>query len=586
MWAGRRDTVSSLKRLYSLLLPYWPLAAFVALVTLATGGIELIPSLLLRQAVDVGIKNGDWPLITKLSLGVVAVAMVRGVLNYTQWYCADLLGLKVVSNLRQRLHDHLQTLSTSFINNISTGQLMSRLTGDVEHVQNFLGWGQTLFLAGVGGFFWVAGTLLIMDWKLALVTMITFPFLGYKVYTFQKQVRPAWEKTRESMGKLTTILQESFSGVRVVKAFARETYEIEKFRNGNESHLNDNLERAQIERVNNPVIDYLSGVSVILLVSYGGYRVMMNTMTIGTLIAFFNMIWGLIWPLRMLGWLVNYMSRALAAIPRVWEILDHEPDVQDEPDAAEIERAAGQVVFDHVTVERDGIAVLDDIDLTVARGEKIAILGATGSGKTTLVELLPRFFDPEKGRVLIDGVDIKNIKLTSLRRQVGMVLQDTYLFSMPLDQNIAYGRPDANPEQIEAAAALAQAKDFIAELPEKYETRVGERGIGLSGGQRQRVALARALVMDPPIIVLDEATASVDTETETLIQEGLEKACAGRTTFIIAKRLSTVKGADRIIFLDKGKIAEIGTPEELAQSGQLYRALRELQFGEEAVANG
>lgn len=560
---------------------------FVYSLNLIFIGLEMTPPLLTRGIIDKGMKGGDMSVVISLGLLLLAARFCQSVANYFKWKYSECTGQRIIWDLRKLLHDHMQRLSSRYFAELQTGQAMSRLTGDIDSVQDLLAFGLMLLAETTLMFIGVTAVLLSISWKLTLVTAITFPFLFYTVFRFDRKIGPAWEKVREAMGKLTTVLQENVTGVRVVKAFARERYEMGKFADKNRGHYNLNIERAGIEANAQPVMEFLSGLSAIILVWYGGYSVIRGELSIGSLIAFYQSLWSLIWPVRMLGWLVNTANRAFAALPRVYEVLDAKPEVEDAPDAVEMPTVTGRVRFENVCFSFDGKEeILRNIDLTIEPGETVAVIGGTGSGKSTFINLIPRFHNPTSGRITIDGIDISTVTLASLRRQIGMVLQETFLFSASLRENIAYGRPGATDEEIRAAAAIAQAAGFIDKLPKGYATRVGERGVGLSGGQKQRVALARAVLMDPRILILDEATASVDTETEYLIQEGLEEIMQGRTTIIIAKRLSTILSADKVIVLQGGEVAEFGTHAELLARGGIYKRIFEGQFAKAADLNG
>ena len=573
------------KRLLRYLLPHWPLVIVVLLAMVFSSILEMGPAVLVRQILDIALPQMNLPLLTRLSLAFVGVALVKGIVVYVQWYTSELIGQKVIYKIRQDIHRHLQTLPPSYFSTMGTGQIMSRLTSDVDSVQQFVGWG-ALFLANmVIMIIVIGGYLSYLNWRLMLITSVTLPFLLRTVFWFDRSVRPAWKDVREKMGKLTETLQENITGIRVVKAFARENLEIVKFAEKNREHYEANMKRAGIESRAQPFLEFLSALSAVLVVGYGGYLVLTGQMTVGTLFAFYSILWSLIWPVRMLGWLVNMAEQALAAAPRLFELLDTEPAIKDAPNALDIDEVEGHIVFENVSFSFPGDSreALKGINLEIMPGEKVAIVGGTGSGKSTLVNLIPRFLDPTEGRITLDGHDIKEISLKSLRRHIGLVLQENFLFSATVRENIALGKPDATMDEIIHVAKLAQADSFISEFPKGYDTPLGERGIGLSGGQKQRVALARALLMNPKILILDEATSSVDTETEYLIQEALNEVMKGRTSIIIAKRLSTIRGADKIVILNKGEISQVGTHEELLSQPGFYKKLFESQFAEEDV---
>ncbi len=577
--------MSNLKRLLRYLRPYWLLVTVVVTMMFAATALEIQPVMIQRRVLDEALPNRDMALVTSLCLLFIGVWGVRGAVNYIQWYFSELIGQKVIYDVRQSVHDHLQELPPSYFSNMGTGQVMSRLTSDVDSVQQFVGFGALLLVHMGIMFAVVASYLAYLNWRLMLATCVTFPLLFRTVFWFDRSIRPAWKNVRELMGKLTESLQESISGIRVVKAFAREPYENGKFAGRNRAHYDANMGRASIESVGQPHLDLLSGLSALAVIGYGGYLVIAGAMSLGTMVAFYGLIWSLIWPIRMLGWLVNMAEQALAAAPRLFEILDTVPAIRNRPGAVVLDKVEGRIVFEkvHFAFPGDSRDALKDIDLDILPGQRVAIVGGTGSGKSTLVNLLPRFLDPTEGRILIDGRDMRDVDVKSLRHHIGVVLQDNFLFSATVKENIALGRPQADEGEISRAAQLAQAAPFIDEFPRGYETPVGERGIGLSGGQKQRIALARALLVNPEILILDEATSSVDTETEYLIQEGLDEVMKGRTSIIIAKRLSTIRGADKIVIMDKGHISQVGTHEELLAQPGFYRKLFESQFAEEDV---
>ncbi len=515
----------------------------------------------------------------------MGVAILKGLVLYVQWCTSELIGQKVIYQMRRDVHDHLQTLPPSYFSTMGTGQIMARLTSDIESVQNFVGWGALFLINMILMTVGVSSYLAYLNWRLMLATAVTFPFLFRTVFWFDKSNQACMEKRQEKMGKLTETLQENITGIRVVKAFAREPMEIEKFARKNTEHYDANMERAGIEAKAQPFLEFLTGISAVTMVGYGGYLVLSGEMTIGTLFAFYSLLWSLIWPVRMLGWLVNMAAQALAAAPRLFELLDTQPEIRDCPSPVHLEQTAGHIVFENVgfSFPGDDRKTLDDISLEILPGERVAIVGGTGSGKSTLINLIPRFLDPTIGRITLDGNDLKEISLKSLRENIGLVLQENFLFSATVRENIALGKPEAPMEEIIRAAELAQAHRFISEFPKGYDTPLGERGIGLSGGQKQRVALARALLVDPKILILDEATSSVDTETEYLIQEGLSEVMEGRTSIIIAKRLSTIRGADKIVILKDGRVSQVGTHLELLSQPGFYKRLFESQFADEDV---
>lgn len=577
--------MSNLRRLLGYLKPHWLLLAIVALAMLASTFLEMSPAVLLRRIIDTAIPNRDLKLLSALALGFVEVAFVKGIVLYVQWYLSELVGQKVIFRIRQDVHDHLQTLPPSYFSTMGTGQVMARLTSDIDSVQNFVGWGALLLANMIAMTLGVSTYLAYLNWRLMIASVVTFPLLFRTVMQFDKAIRPAWKHVRERMGELTETLQENIAGIRVVKAFAHEPGEIQKFARKNSEHYVANMERANVEAKAQPMLDFLSDLSVVIMIGYGGYLVLTDQMSMGTLFAFYSLIWSLIYPVRTLGWLVNMAEQALAAAPRLFEILDEEPQIRDCASAIDLQDVDGHLIFENVSFSfpGDNRMTLDNVSFEIMPGETVAIVGGTGSGKSTLANMIPRFVDPTGGRVILDGHDLREVSLKSLRKNIGIVFQENFLFSATVRENISLGKPDASLEEVIEAAKLAQAHPFIADFPKGYDTELGERGIGLSGGQKQRVALARALLMNPKILILDEATSSVDTETESRIQEDLTEVMQGRTSVIIAKRLSTIRGADKIVILDKGRVAQIGTHLELLSQPGFYRNLFESQFVEEDI---
>ncbi|GGD63520.1 ABC transporter ATP-binding protein [Paenibacillus nasutitermitis] len=546
--------------------------------------VDLVAPWLLKVIFDQGIGKGNENLILLLILALAGIQVVKSLGSFVQGRTQEMVGQNVVFMLRKELYTQLQKLSFSYYDKAQTGQIMSRMTGDIEAVKNFIGFGSMMMFGGLLTFVGTIIFMMSMQWEVTLISMVFTPLLIISLMRFNKKVGPAWGQIREQMGRLTTTLQENISGIRVVKAFAREKTEKNKFESRNDQNFETNMERAKMEAKTFPLMGFYGGVTFLLMVFVGGIYVANGKMSLGTFMAFQWYVWGVIWPLNMLGWQINMMQQAIKAAPRVFEVLDTPITIDTiKEGAADTANIIGRVSFEEVSfhfADQDAekeTGVLSNISLHIEQGEVVAVLGSTGSGKSSLIALLSRFYDVSGGRLLIDGIDVRDYELDGLRRRIGIVPQETFLFSASIRDNIAYGVPDASQEQIEWAARKAQIHEFIETMPFGYDTLIGERGVGLSGGQRQRVALARAILMDPPILVLDEATASVDTATESAIHEALLEVMKGRTTFIIAQRLSSVKRADRIIVLDKGQIVEQGTHKELYERGGFFRGLFEMQ---------
>ncbi len=571
--------MKTLKRLLGFAVPYWKVYLVTLLLVFGITGLQLLQPMIARYVVDQIYAYGLWNLLLWGALAIVGTSVVSAVLSYGQRYGMSWAGQRIIYDIRNRLYEHLQQLSFSFYDQAQTGQLMSRVTQDVEQTRMFLSHQAIQIVAAAVRFLSTFVLMLSLDWRLTLVAMIPVPILIWRVKIYATVVRPMFWSIQQQLAVLTATLQENVTGQRVVKAFARKDYETTKFERDNTNLLNRNVKTLRIQAANEAVMNLLTESCLALILLWGGGEVLQTKLTLGTLLAFNTLVLQMLQQVRMLGMWVSGASRTISAGDRIFEILDTQADVQDKPGAKPIGKIKGAVKFEDVSFGYDGQhMVVEDISLDVKPGETIAVLGGTGSGKSSLINLIPRFYDVNKGRVLIDGKDVRDVALDSLRKQIGVVTQETFLFSASLKDNIAYGRPGASEADIRKAAEAAHIDDFIDSLPDGYNTVIGERGVGLSGGQKQRVAIARAILMDARVLLLDESTSSVDVETEMRIQEAFNKLLADRTSFIIAQRLSTVRNADRIIVLDKGRIVEEGTHKELLAKGGIYTAIYNLQF--------
>jgi len=571
--------LKTLRRLLGFAVPYWRVYLGTLVLIFAITGLQLTQPMIVRWIVDVIYADGDWGLLKWGALAIAGASVASAVLGYVQRYGMAWAGQKIIFDVRNRLYEHLQQLSFSFYDKAQTGQLMSRVTQDVEQTRQFLSHQMIQITGAAVRFLATLVLMLTLDWQLTLVAMIPVPILVWRVKIYATVIRPRFWSVQQLLAVLTATLQENITGQRVVKAFARKDHETEKFERDNQNLLAKNVETVRTSAGNEALMTLLVESSLAILLLWGGREVLNGTQTVGTLIAFNTLILELTRQVRMLGMWVSGAQRTSASGERIFEILDTKADVSDKPGAKPMPKIEGAVTFDDVSFAYDGQhMVVEDIRLDVKPGETIAVLGGTGSGKSTLINLIPRFYDVSKGRVLIDGKDVRDVGLDSLRRQIGVVTQETFLFSASLKDNIAYGKPGASEAEIRRAAQAAHIDDFIGTLPNGYNTVIGERGVGLSGGQKQRVAIARAILMDARILLLDESTSSVDVETELKIQEAFVRLLSDRTSFIIAQRLSTVRGADRIIVLDRGRIVEEGTHKELLAKGGIYTAIYNLQF--------
>ena len=573
----------ALWRSMRLLKPYWYMAAgMLQSLLIATGAMLVVPRLS-QAIIDQGIARGNGRLILWLSLAMVGMAVLRALFQFAQGALAARTAQGIAFDLRNALYEKIQSLSFSYHDQVQTGQLLTRATSDVEIVQRFVGQGSVMFLSAVLMMVGAMALLFTLNWRLALVMVavipVTFGIFGF----FARRAMPLFKEVQARLSRLNVVLQENLAGVRVVKAFAREEHEGERYEEANRAFYDINLQVNNILSLAFPTIFGVFNLTTLAIYWFGGLQVIGNTLTVGELVAFASYVGMAFFPVMMISMIVAMLSSAAASAERIYDILDAHSEVVDKPDALTLPRVEGRVTFDSVTFRyfEGGEPVLKDVSLVAEPGQRIALLGATGSGKSTIINLIPRFYDVDEGRVLIDGYDVRDVRLSSLRSQIGIVLQETNLFEGTIRENIAFGRPDASFEEVVAAAKAAEAHDFITGFANGYDTRVGERGVTLSGGQKQRIAIARALLLDPRILILDDATSSVDLATEYRIQQALDRLMAGRTSFIIAQRVATVLNADQILVLDRGQIVARGVHEELLASSEIYAEIYQSQLQEE-----
>lgn len=576
--------MKGIRRVFFYVRGYWKTALGALLSLLLVNAANLFSPQLLRQLIDDGIQQLDMARIWVIAAALVGVALARGIFNFLQGYWSEATSQGIAYELRNDIFERLQRLSFSYHDRSQTGKLMTRMTSDVEMVRMFAGSGM---LQLVSAMILLFGTLIIlfsMNVILTLIFLAMLPVIGGVFMVFIRQVMPLSHIVQQKLGVLNTVLQENLAGMRVVKAFAREDFEHERFLKSNQDLKNENINLVKIFSTFFPLVFMIANIGTVGVVWVGGLQVIGEQLTLGELVAFLGYQGFFLMPIFMLGFIGSALSRAEASAERIFEVIDAQSEVQDKPGAVELPPVQGKVAFDHVTFRYVGSDsdVIHDLSFEVQPNQTVAVLGKTGAGKSSIINLIPRFYDVTEGRVLIDGYDVRDVTLSSLRSQVGIVLQETTLFTGTIRENIAYGKPNATQEEVETAAKIAQAHDFILEQSQGYDTLIGERGVGLSGGQRQRIAIARTLLLNPRILILDDSTSAVDAETEYNIQQALERLQQGRTSFIIAQRISTVRKADQILLLDQGRLAAKGTHAELLQSSELYTEILETQFGDHA----
>ncbi len=578
-----RESLRIYARITGLLRPHPRLSLLCVACLLLSTLFSFVVPFALGQIIDtIAVPHGRTRDLVLAALAILAASALRGLFAYGQGYTSQSLSQLVAYDLRNKIYDHLQSLDFSFLDRSETGDLMSRLTVDIEAVRNFIVLGLLRAILAVATFLPISLILLWLDPPLALVTLTCVPVLAVLASRVSIRLRRLWLAVQDGTGALGTVMQESLAGVRVVKAFAREEYETEKFDRQNQEVRGLSLDAMRLSAWNQPLMVLVLNVVTVLVVWIGAATVVDGSLTPGTLASVVLFVLLLGTPVRTFGFMVTWFTRGLSGGTRLFEVLDMPPAIADKPGARALRRARGHVRFEGVSFSyNEGTEVLRDIDIDAPPGRMIALLGATGSGKSTILQLLPRFYDATEGRVTVDGTDVRDVTLASLRRNIGLVLQDVFLFNATLRDNIAYGVAGATDEQVFAAARAARLHDFALSLPDGYDTWVGERGVTLSGGQKQRVAIARTLLLDPRILVLDDATSAVDMETEYLIQQALDVVMRGRTTFVVASRLRTIKNADQILMLENGRIIERGTHAELLARRGAYARLYDLQLREQ-----
>jgi len=569
----------TLLRLLVFTRRYW-VRLFLAFVCLmGTTAFGMAVPWIIREAIDTVIDYGERGFLFLAAAALIGASALRGISAFGHMYLSEIVSQKTAYDIRNAIYDQLQRLNFAYHDKTQTGQLMSRATADVEAIRMFFGRGllhlaQLLFL-----FVGIAYILVSMNWKLAVISLSFLPLIGFRAATVSLHLRPIWLKVQQMLGVMGTTLEENLTGVRVVKTFCQQEQESKKFYAEANQLYHEQINAVRQMAFNMPLMAFLITLPTALILWYGGLQVISGNLTIGGLTQFILYLGMMVMPVRRLGGFTNMISRATSAGQRILEILDAESPIRENPDAIELGNVKGRICFENVSFSYDSAGpVLKDISFSVQPGELVALVGTSGSGKSTLAHLIPRFYDVSTGAITADGIDIRNVKVSSLRKNVGIVQQDIFLFSDTIRHNIAYGAVNADMKQIVTAAKAAYLHDFVRSLPDSYETWVGERGITLSGGEKQRLAIARTLLTDPGILILDDSTSSVDAEIEHLIRQALDRLIKGRTTFIITHRLPIVKNADLILVLDEGRIVEQGRHRDLMAKNGLYKQIYQSQL--------
>ena len=549
------------------------------LAMLASSLSAMVIPRILGDAIDEALASGLQSRLLILAIVIVLFSLLRGVFSFGQRYLSESLSQRSAYDLREEFFRKLQGMSFGFFDKEQTGNLMSKATQDVEAVRMFISMGM---VRGLSIFVMLGAVSVLMaltNWRLAIVSMVFVPFILWRAIAMSNVLRPTWMKVQQETGELTTVLQENLSGMKVVKAFGARSFEESKFNAKANAVANLTYSATRVFASQGSLMTFIFTAAIGAILWFGGREVAADRLTPGGLASFILYMGLLGMPIRMSGWMVNTFSRASSAGQRLFDVLDAQSPVLEKPDARPLPKAAGHVAFENVSVRYDeGRSAVRNIDFEVQPGKVVALLGGPGSGKSTIAHVIPRFYDASSGRITIDGRDVKDVTLSSLRRNVGIVMQDAFVFAASIKDNIAYGVDDVDMGQVVRAAKIAQLHDFIEGLPAGYDTWVGERGVTLSGGQRQRLAIARTILLDPPVLILDDSTSSVDMETEHRLQQAMVDVIRGRTTFVIAHRLSTVRRADMILALENGEIVERGTHDQLLEHGGLYRRIYDLQL--------
>ena len=566
-------------RLMNYIRPYVKHLAFAIVCIVLAAAANLYVPWIIKDMIDKVLMERDMAMLNLIAVGIVVVFFFRGIFYYGQSYLVSFVGQRVVIDIREALFEKFQRMPLAYFDRHQTGEIMSYVTNDVQALQNALVDKLIEFVTEASILIGSIVLMFYLDWKLTLITLITVPLVGQAMKIFGRKLKKSGTVIQERLADINSLLQESIAAVRVVKSFVRELYEIERFRRQNELNFQAEMKNVQLSSLLTPTVEFLAAITVTIILWIGGYEVVQGEITAGSLVAFLTYAVNLANPVKRIGRIYGTVQRAMAAADRVFDVIDMEETIHDKEGAVPLPEIEGRVAVKDVSFSyKEGAPALSHVSLEASPGQLVAFVGPSGAGKSTIANLIPRFYEVNEGVIEIDGHDVRDVTLDSLREQIGIVPQETMLFSSSVRENIRYGRLDATDEEIEEAARAANAEEFILQLPEGYETKIGERGLNLSGGQRQRIAIARAILKNPRILILDEATSALDTESEKIVQAALDKLMVGRTSFAIAHRLSTIFNADCIYVIDGGHIVEQGTHEELLAAGGLYSTLYNIQF--------
>ena len=574
-------------RILKFIRPYLGRLIAAGFCTVMTAAANLYVPWIVRDVIDKVFQNKDSDLLNLISLGIVVIFFARGIFYYGQSYLMNYVGESIVIDVRGIVYRKLMTLSTHFFDTNKLGTIMSYVTNDVAALQGAMVANSIEIITETSVLIGSVGAMVYLDWKLTLFTFCTFPVVLFFMDFFGKKIRKSGHRIQQATADITSILQETLAATRVVKSFVREPYEIARFDQQNKANFYANMKSAKLMGTLSPVIEFIAALGVTAIIWFGGRSVIGGDITAGSLVAFLVYAINISNPIKRIARVLGSIQKALAAAERVFYIMDLTDTIPQKPDAITLPSVEGNVEFRHVSFAYNkGETILHDVSFSAKPGQAIALVGPSGAGKSTVASLLPRFYDVTEGAIFVDGHDVRDVTLASLREQVGIVPQETNLFNDTVYNNILYGRLDATRDEVIAAAKAANADEFIQQLHKGYDTQLGDRGVNISGGQRQRISIARAILKNPRILILDEATSALDTESERIVQEALDRLMVGRTSFVIAHRLSTIQNAAKIIVLDKGSIVEEGTHQQLMAKHGLYAHLHDIQFKENQTASG